>query len=142
VDHTPAFNSLLLVFFWLFFWEIGGQNIPADWNDTDEDRLVQAKTIPVRFGFDAAGRVVFAALLVSVGLSAFLPQISPARLGWPFAAGTLFLGSFLLLRPAYRLLRRKEGRLAARLFDSASYYPFSMLGLMTVVLIAGNLPFG
>jgi 4-hydroxybenzoate polyprenyltransferase len=136
VDPAPAFTPLLLIFSWLFFWEIGGQNIPADWNDTAEDRRVQAKTIPVQFGFKAAGRTVLAALLVSVGLSAFLPQISPAQLGWPFTAGTLLLGSFLLLRPAYGLLRRKDGRLAARLFDSASYYPLAMLALISVFLAA------
>jgi 4-hydroxybenzoate polyprenyltransferase len=142
VDHAPAFTSLLLVFGWFFFWEIGGQNIPADWNDTEEDRQVQAMTIPVQFGFTTAGRVVLGALMASVGLSAFLPQIAPARLGWPFAGSTLLLGYLLLLRPGYRLYRQMGGRLAARLFDSASYYPLSMLGLITVVLIARNLRLG
>ena len=30
---------MLLIFFWLFFWEIGGQNIPADWHDIEESYL-------------------------------------------------------------------------------------------------------
>lgn len=138
VDHTPAVTSLLLVFGWLFFWEIGGQNIPADWNDIEEDRQVQAKTIPVQFGFIAAGRVVLGALIVSVGLSVFLPLITPARLGWPFAACTLLLGYVLLLRPGYRLFRIMEGPLAARLFDSASYYPLANFALLSVFLAAGG----
>jgi 4-hydroxybenzoate polyprenyltransferase len=139
VDRAPDLTSLLLIFGWLFFWEIGGQNIPADWNDTEEDRRLQAKTIPVQFGFETAGRVVLGALVVSVGLSAFLPQISPAGLGWSFAGCTLFLGYMLLLRPGHRLFRRMQGRLAARLFDNASYYPLSMLALVLSFLTANTL---
>ena len=139
VDHGPAFTPLLLVFGWMFFWEIGGQNIPADWNDTDEDRRVQAKTIPVQCGFETACRVLLGALIFSVGLSAFLPSISPAALGWPFAACTLLLGYVLLLRPGYRLFRLMEGRLSARLFDSARYDPLAMLALILIFLSANAL---
>jgi 4-hydroxybenzoate polyprenyltransferase len=136
VDRAPDFLPLLLIFAWLFFWEIGGQNIPADWNDTDEDRRVHAKTIPVQFGFRTAGRVVVSALTASVLLSTFLPTISPADLGWPYSAATALLGIILLLRPAFPLLRSKEGRQAARLFDSASYYPLAMLALISIFLAA------
>ena len=45
VDTHPAFPLQLLVLAWVFFWEIGGQNVPADWNDTVEDKRVNAKTI-------------------------------------------------------------------------------------------------
>jgi len=138
VDHAPALSPLLLIAAWLFFWEIGGQNIPADWNDTEEDRRVHAKTIPVQFGFELAGRLVIAALTLSVVLSAFLPLVAPAALGWLFPVASLLIGALLLLRPGYRLFRLKEGRLAARLFDSASYYPLSQLILITVFLVAGS----
>ena len=37
VDPSPDAALLLLIFFWLFFWEIGGQNVPADWHDIEED---------------------------------------------------------------------------------------------------------
>ena len=50
VDPHPSPAFLVLLFLWLFFWEIGGQNIPNDWIDMEEDRMVQAKTIPVRVG--------------------------------------------------------------------------------------------
>jgi len=134
VDRSPAFASLLLVVGWLFFWEIGGQNIPADWNDIDEDRRVRAKTIPVQLGVLTAGRVLLGAIWACVALSALLPRVSPARLGLPFIALTLLLGVFLLLRPAYSVVRLKDGRLAARLFDHASYYPLSMLALILVFI--------
>jgi len=139
VDPNPAFGRLLIVIAWLFFWEIGGQNIPADWNDTVEDRRVHAKTIPLRFGFQTAGLVVLLALTVSVIVSGFLPSISPRLLGWPYLLGILLLGVLLLLRPAFRLFRLKEGRLAARLFDSASYYPLSQFAWITIFLAAGKL---
>ena len=50
VDPNPSFSFLMILFLWLFFWEIGGQNIPADWTDIEEDRQFKANTIPVRFG--------------------------------------------------------------------------------------------
>ena len=37
VDPQPSFAFLTVLFLWLFFWEIGGQNIPNDVSDLDED---------------------------------------------------------------------------------------------------------
>jgi 4-hydroxybenzoate polyprenyltransferase len=42
VDPRPSLPFLVLLFLWLFFWEIGGQNIPADWTDIEEDRSLKA----------------------------------------------------------------------------------------------------
>ncbi len=86
VDPSPDAGRLLLLVTWLFFWEIGGQNIPSDWNDTAEDRHVNACTVPLRFGLENAGRVILAALTFTVITSLFLPLISPARLGLLYAA--------------------------------------------------------
>ena len=55
VDPKPSPHLLLLLFAWLFFWEIGGQNVASDWNDTEQDRRVAAQTVPLRFGFEKAG---------------------------------------------------------------------------------------
>jgi 4-hydroxybenzoate polyprenyltransferase len=139
LDPHPSAPLLLLLFAWLFLWEIGGQNIPSDWNDTVEDTRVNAKTVPIRLGFELAGRLILGALVLAVIASGFLPLVSPARLGLPYVAATLLVGYFLLLRPALRLYRLKEGRLAARLFDSASYYPLAQLSLITAFLAAGSL---
>jgi 4-hydroxybenzoate polyprenyltransferase len=38
VDPYPSLLYIIALFLWLFFWEIGGQNIPADWADIEEDR--------------------------------------------------------------------------------------------------------
>ncbi|MFN2119193.1 MAG: UbiA family prenyltransferase [Anaerolineales bacterium] len=135
IDPRPAPGMLLLLFAWVFFWEIGGQNIPSDWNDTAEDKRVSAKTIPICFGCEKAGLVIMAALALSVAASVFLPVISPARLGWRYAVISLLLGYVLLLRPAVRLLLLKEGRLAARLFDMASFYPLAQFAVIATFLL-------
>ncbi len=139
LDQRPSPYFLLLLFLWLFFWEIGGQNIPADWNDTAEDRRVDAKTIPIRFGFEKAGLIVVFALTLTVIASGFLPLISPARLGLLYVIASLLLGYFLLLRPGFQLYRFKEGSLAARLFDRASYYPLANFALISLFLVADKL---
>ena len=128
IDPRPAPYFLLLLFGWVFCWEIGGQNIPSDWNDTVEDQRVRAKTIPLRFGYKTAGRIIILALTLTVIASGLLPLISPARLGWPYGVASVLIGYVLLLRPSLRLYGSGEGELAARLFDSASYYPLFTAG--------------
>jgi len=141
VDAKPSSYFLLLLFGWLFFWEIGGQNVPADWNDTVEDRRVNAKTIPIRFGFEKAGLIVIAALTLTVIASSFLPFVSRANLGLPYILGSLIVGYVFLLQPGFQLYKFKEGRHAARLFDKASYYPVVQLVLISVFL-AVNMALG
>ena len=136
VDPHPSFQSLLLLFGWLFFWEIGGQNVPADWNDTVEDLRVGAKTIPIHFGVEKAGLIVLGTLSLTVIISCFLPSISPLPLGIPYIIGTLIIGFFFLLRPAFELYKLKEGRYAGRLFDRASFYPVMQFLLISVFVIA------
>jgi 4-hydroxybenzoate polyprenyltransferase len=136
VDPHPAPASLLLLFAWILFWEIGGQNVPADWNDTAEDKLIGAKTIPVQFGPQKAGLVVLTSLTLTVLLSLFLPRLSPLVLGLPYLTLSVLSGFFLLLLPAWNLYRKQqEGRLAAKLFDRASYYPLAQLVIMAVFVI-------
>ena len=62
----PSRGLVLLLFLWLFCWEIGGQNIPADWHDLEEDQRLGAQTIPVRYGPEGAGAIVLGALALSV----------------------------------------------------------------------------
>lgn len=135
VDATPSASSLLLLFVWLFFWEIGGQNVPADWNDTVEDKRVNAKTIPIRFGADKAGLIVISSLTITVITSVLLPTISPASLGLPYILVSLVIGFIFLLQPAFQLNKNKDGRYAARLFDKASYYPVAQFALISIFLI-------
>jgi len=135
VKSDPSIQLLLLQFAWLLFWEIGGQNIPADWNDIVEDKRVNARTIPGHFGTQKAGLIVVISLVLSVIASLFLPLISPAKPGMPYLLASLLVGYFLLLEPAVQLYRSGESRQAARLFDRASYYPLAQLVLITFFIL-------
>jgi 4-hydroxybenzoate polyprenyltransferase len=135
VNPHPPFSLILLQVAWLFLWEIGGQNIPADWNDVEEDQRVHAKTIPLQAGKKAAGTIVLICLTLSVITSLFLPIISPMRLGLPYLIASLAAGILLLIQPGYQLYKSRENRQAGRLFDKASYYPLTQLAIMTLFII-------
>ncbi len=135
VNADQALNVLPVVLAWVFFWEIGGQNIPADWNDTVEDKRVNAKTIPLQLGTRTAGALVLLSLGLTVIISLLLPLVSSLPLGWPYLLATAIAGFFLLLKPGYRLYQRQEGRLAAELFNSASYYPLTQLVIIAAFVI-------
>lgn len=135
VDAHPSLSSLLLLLVWIFFWEIGGQNIPADWNDTAEDRNINAKTIPIQFGAKKAGLIVLATLTITVVASTLLPWISPAPLGLFYIGASLVIGFIFLLQPGFQLNQKRDGRHAARLFDRASYYPVAQFVLISAILV-------
>jgi 4-hydroxybenzoate polyprenyltransferase len=135
VDPAPSPSFLMLIFAWMFFWEIGGQNIPADWNDTVEDKRVHAKTIPIRFGTKSAGLIVVIALGLTVITGMLLAVISPVALGLPYLLASALVGLILLLKPAYQLYHLQEGRQAATLFDNASYYPLAQLAIIFIFII-------
>lgn len=135
VDSHPSPPALLLLLVWIFFWEIGGQNVPADWNDTAEDQGVNAKTIPIRFGTEKAGLIVIATLTITVIASILLPLISPAALGLSYILASLTIGFVFLLQPGFQLNKNRDGRYAAKLFDKASYYPVAQFVLISVILV-------
>jgi len=138
VDSSPSPYLLIVIFAWVFFWEIGGQNVPADWNDTVEDRRVNAKTIPLQFGSEKAGLIVITALALTVIASGLLPLISPAKLGSLYVLASWLIGYFLLLKPGFQLYKLRAGGQAARLFDKASYYPLSQFLLISIFLLANK----
>ncbi len=135
VVPEPSLPWLGLMTAWIMAWEIGGQNVPADWNDVEEDRRVGARTIPLVFGPRVAGTVVLVSLVVTVALSLCLPVMSPLDLGLAYRLAASAAGFFLLLVPGYRLFRSHDGRRAARLFDRASLYPLAMLVIITVFVL-------
>lgn len=138
VNPNPPLNLLLLQLLWLILWEIGGQNIPADWNDVVEDKRVHGKTIPLIFGPKVSATIVVIALILVVLLSLFLPLISPLKLGWPYILVSALAGIFLLVIPGIQLYKTRESRQAGRLFDRASYYPMAQMLTMAVFVIVIN----
>ncbi len=123
-DSSASF--LIGFFLWFFFWEIGGQNVPNDWIDLEEDMRMGAETIPVRFGPRGSARIVFSSLTIAVAMSIALFWLTPARLSALYFVAAIPAAIFLLLLPAWRLYTGKTPALASALFNRASYYPVTM----------------
>ncbi|NWF53213.1 MAG: UbiA family prenyltransferase [Syntrophaceae bacterium] len=129
VDPSPNPTFLFILFLWLFFWEIGGQNVPNDLADMEEDRRIGGKTIPVRLGSQGAVGIILTAIFLTAGLSLALPWVVSQKSTLTFLIGALAAGIYLLLIPAGKLFRSKDPQDAFLLFNRASYYPLAMLGV-------------
>ena len=134
VDPAPSPAFVVLLFLWLFFWESGGQNIPNDWADVEEDRLLRAQTVPVRFGPQKAAQIVAAALVLALSAKVAMIFLSGIASKSVFALASLAMGCWLLIPAAIRLLRSQERADALLLFNRASYYPPTMLALVLIAV--------
>jgi 4-hydroxybenzoate polyprenyltransferase len=135
VDPHPAPIFLILLFLWVFFWEIGGQHVPNDWMDMEEDRLVKARTIPVELGTTWASSIIVPSLLLVVALNGILLALSPLRGEFLALAACLGLGIYLLLWPGYLLIKTGARSQAVLLFNRASYYPMAVLMVICLSLL-------
>ncbi len=135
VDPSPSLGFVLMLFLWLFFWEIGGQNIPNDWADVEEDRSLQAQTVPVKFGPAMAARMAVVALVLALAAkTAMIFQSGIAAKGL-FVLVSLPLAGWLMMPSALRLLQNLSRIDAMKLFNRASYYPPMMLSLVVIVVL-------
>ncbi len=132
VDPSPSPLFLMVLFLCLFFWEVGGQNIPNDWTDIEDDRLAGGRTVPVCFGTPFAGFIILLCLSLSVVLSGLAFIVAPDGFNSYVIVTVLCIGVFLLLVPAVSLYRSHDRTHAMALFNRASYYP---LILLVVVLL-------
>jgi len=130
VRSDPPVLFLVVLFFWVFFWEIGGQNIPADWTDIEEDRRFQARTIPVKWGIDRAAIIAVLALMLSFLFNIVLFFASPLNLNAIFFLILVAVNFYFLLQPVNRLYRARNRQAAIALFNRASYYPLAVLSLV------------
>jgi 4-hydroxybenzoate polyprenyltransferase len=135
VDQQPEPGLLLLLFLWLFFWEIGGQNVPADWHDLEEDTALGARTIPVYYGVNGASTIALVSLAVSVAIGGIFLAQAPLKPTWLLLPTALLAAFGLLLLPGWRLYRLRRREEASALFNRASYYPLSLLVLVGLVLL-------
>jgi 4-hydroxybenzoate polyprenyltransferase len=138
VDPNPAPGFMIALFFALFFWEVGGQNIPNDLTDLEEDRRMQARTIPVRFGVERAVSLAVAALALALVLTVVLFQLSPLVHAGVLALAALAAGGWLLARPGLKLFEKRDRAAAMALFTRASCYPPALLAIVVVGLLAGR----
>ncbi len=135
VDPNPSGMYLVLLFAMLFFWEIGGQNIPNDWSDLEDDRRMNAKTIPIRWGLSIANRIILATIILTLIVSAAIYYYSRADYGLIFVVLSLAAGCYLLLLPALKLNKSRNRVHAMALFNKASYYPPALLIIVLIKIL-------
>ena len=135
VDPAPAPGFLAALFLTLFFWEIGGQNVPNDMTDIEEDRQMMARTIPVCFGAERSVAIAVASLSAAVLINPVVFQLAALPRKGFFSLLALAVGCCLLLWPALRLIQGKGRDQAMVLFNRASYYPPALLGVVLVSLL-------
>ncbi|EHJ47426.1 UbiA prenyltransferase [Solidesulfovibrio carbinoliphilus subsp. oakridgensis] len=135
VNPHPSPWFLAGLFAWVFAWEIGGQNIPADWHDASRDAAFGARTMPVVLGYAKASRLAVACLIASLLLSMPLLALSPLAVSAPLWLAAAVLGAILVLPPAAKLVRSQSDADAAALFNRASCYPALVLVVLVVHLL-------
>ena len=137
VAPRPSALFLVLLMALIFFWEIGGQNIPNDWTDIEEDRRFKAKTIPVKLGLSRAALLALACLVAAYFLAFMLIWASPISFGGSYLLAVTGLGIWLLLVPVLKLVKENDRGKAMDLFNKASHFPLSLLVVVLVRLVVG-----
>ena len=135
VDPDPSFFFLAILFLWIFFWEIGGQNIPNDWTDIEEDRQFNARTVPLYLGLRRTSIVIMICLVLSFFLHMALLWVSPLKFNVILLLVAVAANVGLLLLPGIALYQGRTRRQAMILFNRASHYPLVTLVLALVAII-------
>ncbi|MGD8290457.1 MAG: UbiA family prenyltransferase [Desulfobacterales bacterium] len=137
VDPHPSGIFVVCLFFMLFFWEIGGQNIPNDGFDVDEDRRFHARTIPVVYGIKTANVIIVAAVILTLimGIVLFSLSLTIDIIGFVLICISVAVGVYLLLLPALKYYQSCEPTDAMALFNKASYYPMALLAVVLIKMI-------
>ena len=139
VDPSPSLMFVLLLFLLLFFWEIGGQNIPNDWSDMEEDRRMRAKTIPVQWGVKAANAIIMATIILTLCMNVVIFYFARARFGFVYMLVSLIITMYLLLLPTLKLNQTRDKARAMVLFNKASYFPLALLVVVVIKLLIESL---
>lgn len=135
VDPNPSGAYLILLFLLLFFWEIGGQNIPNDWVDIEGDKQFKALTIPVCYGLQASRVIVLVTLVLALGLNLVVFYYSQVDFLIIYVIISFTVGGYLLLLPAVKLSQTLRVSDAMALFNKASYYPPALLVIVLIRLM-------
>ncbi len=132
VNPEPSPQFVIVVFIWIALWEVGGQNIPNDLVDMQEDSRLSAKTIPVVYGSSVSIVIILIALIASFVLGLGVVFLSPLNQKGIYLLGAILSGVFFLLFPLKRFLAAKDTSKAINLFNQASLYP---LGILTTTVL-------
>ena len=135
VDPAPEPLLTMLIFVFHFLWEGGGQNIPNDYMDMENDKRLGAKTLPLKFGRNITGWLITGLLMCSLLTMVIIFYFSPIDFNI-ISYAVLILGSFfILIFPSLLLNLTKKYEAAMDLFNKASYYPLFLTVLITIHLI-------
>ena len=126
VDPRPSPIFLFMLFLWLFLWEIGGQNVPNDWSDIEEDRRLNAKTIPVRLGTRSANAIILGSLTASLIFSIVVFYSSPIPFEFPFLVAVAATGFFLFCPARLDPLSNKETTVCHGAFQHGQHLSFGI----------------
>ena len=135
VDPHPSGMYITCLFLLLFFWEIGGQNIPNDGFDVEEDKRFNARTIPVVYGIQTANVIIVAAVVLTLITSTVIFYFSWTIYNISFILISVAVGTYLLLLPALKLYRSRQQSHAMALFNKASYYPAVLLVIVLIKMM-------
>lgn len=135
VDPDPSPVFLVVLFLWLFFWEIGGQNVPNDWADIEEDRQLKARTVPICAGIRASKLIIMSTVLLSILLSLLLLFLGPFKYNFPVVAAWFITGIYLLIIPAMKLYKSENRTDALAMFNRSSYYHVTLLIITGVGIV-------
>lgn len=127
VNPDPPLEFIVIVFIWVAFWEVGGQNIPNDLVDMEEDRRLGGKTIPVVYGPNLSVLIILVTLVASFVLGIGLVFLSPLAFKAVYTVGSIISGLLFLVLPLKRFLAGKDTSKAMNLFNQASLYPVGIL---------------
>ena len=127
VNPSPPLEFIIIVFIWIALWEVGGQNIPNDLVDMDEDRRLEGKTIPVVYGPNLSVLIILITLIASFVLGLGLVFLSPLPFKGVYLLGAIISGLLFLLIPLKRFLSERDTAKAINLFNQASLYPVGIL---------------
>ncbi len=123
VDPNPSPLFTASLFLVLFFWEIGGQNIPNDCTDIEGDSRQGARTVPILLGEKGAGLVIIITLVLGIFLTVMPLSLSPLAFTLSEITAVVLTGWAILMIPALAYYRSGDRVDAMSLFNRASYYP-------------------
>ncbi|MBI9084172.1 MAG: UbiA family prenyltransferase [Desulfobacterales bacterium] len=132
VDPNPSPVFLAILFLCLFFWEIGGQNVPNDWADIAEDRRFGGQTIPICLGLDISREIILGSILLSLALVGTLFQLAQGSNAPLFGAVAVSAVTWLMLPKTLKLYFEGGHDQAMGLFNRASYFPPMLFALALV----------
>jgi 4-hydroxybenzoate polyprenyltransferase len=135
VDPHPSGMYLICLFFLIFFWEIGGQNIPNDGFDVEEDQRFNARTIPVVYGIQTANRIIVGAVFLTLIMCTVIFYLSWTVHNISFIFMSVVVGVYLLLLPALELYQSRKQFPTMALFNKASYYPAALLVIVLIKMM-------